>query len=300
MAVASERFVIESDDLRVEVSSLGGELKSVKDIATGFEFLWQADTAVWGRTAPVLFPIVGKAAGDQIRVDGKSYPLTQHGFARDLVFECIERESNSVSLQLAASTHTRKHYPYDFLLILTYRVFGRKVTTTFDVLSREEERTIFYSIGGHPAFALPEADLSKFRLRFEQTEDLERHFLDGGLRTGELDNLGRGVAELRLSSELFDRDAVILKDIESRAVELVYSADHQYRIDVEFRKFPFLGIWTKPKCHSFVCIEPWFGLADQIDYEGELSEKEGILSLKPGELHSRAFTISFSPPRSSV
>lgn len=66
------------------VSAHGAELQSLR--FDGREYLWQGDPAYWGRRAPILFPIVGKVAGDVLRVDGQSYPMKQHGFARDVEF----------------------------------------------------------------------------------------------------------------------------------------------------------------------------------------------------------------------
>jgi len=84
-------------------------LCSLKD-AQGVELIWQAGAA-WPRHAPLLFPIVGRLKNDELRHRGKTYPMTQHGFARDQVFEWRERSAASCSLVLRDSAATRARYP---------------------------------------------------------------------------------------------------------------------------------------------------------------------------------------------
>src|SRR6201991_4843464 len=79
-----------------EVSAQGAELCSLKN-ADGLEFIWQAGPQ-WPRHAPLLFPIVGRLKNDQLRHRGKTYPMKQHGFARDMRFEWLERRDASCTL----------------------------------------------------------------------------------------------------------------------------------------------------------------------------------------------------------
>jgi len=62
---------------------MGAELWSILDKHTLTEHLWQGDPAVWGRRAPNLFPICGKLVNDSCVINGKTYHIPMHGFARD-------------------------------------------------------------------------------------------------------------------------------------------------------------------------------------------------------------------------
>ena len=224
--------------------------------------------------------------------------MGQHGFARDLNFDLVERTEDSLSLQCAASDETLRHFPFEFWLSITYRLFGRRIKVTYDVLSRESMRTLHYSIGAHPGFRLPVADLGQYRVCFELAENLERVLLSHGLLSTRRETLGCHAKEIRLSPELFsiDRDAIILTSLNSTSVELLSLDDPRFRIDMTFEGFPYFGIWTKPDCHQFVCLEPWCGLADQEGEPVAFSDKRGILSLAPGELRAHSYHISFFPP----
>lgn len=86
-----------TDNCRIngEISAIikadGAELCSVQD-ANGRELSWNAAPS-WPNHSPVLFPIVGQLIGDQLLVDGRSYPMARHGFARRRTFEWLEQKS---------------------------------------------------------------------------------------------------------------------------------------------------------------------------------------------------------------
>ena len=80
-------YQLKNEELTLTVISAGAEMKSLKDNKTEQEYLWQADPKFWGRTSPVLFPIVGNYVQKQSVYEGKTYTLSQHGFARDMEFD---------------------------------------------------------------------------------------------------------------------------------------------------------------------------------------------------------------------
>ena len=142
---------IENDDLKVTVSDHGAELTSVYDKAQDFERIWCADPAVWNRHAPVLFPFVGKVKDGAYRYNGNTYTMkTQHGFARDAEFTCIEETTDSITHKLVYSDETLEIYPFEFELLITHRFDAENprllhVTWTVKNLGSDE---MLYSIGG--------------------------------------------------------------------------------------------------------------------------------------------------------
>ena len=127
------RYTVENEFLRVEVDSLGAELASVVDKASGAEMLWQGDPAVWPRRAPILFPYCGKLAGGSFTVEGKTYAGAQHGFARDLEHEFLGCDGTALRFRLASSAETLALFPFDFVLESTYALEGRTLRHTLAV-----------------------------------------------------------------------------------------------------------------------------------------------------------------------
>ena len=80
--------IIKNDKLCVAISPKGAELQSIKD-ASGKEYLWQADPRFWERRSPILFPIVGSLWNGRCNINGKTYEMGRHGFARDCNFELV-------------------------------------------------------------------------------------------------------------------------------------------------------------------------------------------------------------------
>src|SRR6266853_1423167 len=112
--MSTDRHTLRSSAIEATVKADGAELCSLRN-AEGIELLWQAGPA-WPRHSPLLFPIVGRLKDDQLRHRGKTYPMTQHGFARDLRFDWIEREPDRCTLVLTDSATTRERYPFAFRL----------------------------------------------------------------------------------------------------------------------------------------------------------------------------------------
>ena len=146
---------MENENLRVQISDHGAELSSIYDKAADREAVWIGDPAFWNRHAPVLFPFVGKVNGGFYTHKGVKYPMGQHGFARDNEFECIENTENKTVHRLVSTEETKKVYPFDFAFTVTQELSGRTLTITWNVENTGDD-DMYFSVGGHPAFMIPE------------------------------------------------------------------------------------------------------------------------------------------------
>ncbi|MEQ8713887.1 MAG: aldose 1-epimerase family protein [Cyclobacteriaceae bacterium] len=269
---------IENDWLRATISEDGAELTSLIAKNTGMEYLWQADPSHWGRHAPILFPFVGKLKDNQYHYRGNTYQMGQHGFARDQRFTVVENTAISIKLTLKSSTESKRVYPFDFELTLAYTLSENSISVSYEVLKPSGE-PLYFSIGGHPAFNCPlEAgkQRSDYHLKFNHTEDTEVYYLTDGLFAGATEPFRGDV--LSLPENRFDRDALVFKSLQSKTISLIDN-DNKTWLTFDFEGFPYLGIWSKSRTSPFVCIEPWFGIADQADHDGDIAKKEGIMKL---------------------
>ena len=153
--MGNEMHVIENEFLKVAVSPHGAELCSIFDKEKQHEVVWQADPAYWNRHAPVLFPFVGKVNEGLYRYKGKSYPMGQHGFARDMEFTLVGETPDSITFRLCDNEESRAKYPFAFELTITHRLQGRTVTVEWSVKNPSDTEPLYFSIGGHPAFNCP-------------------------------------------------------------------------------------------------------------------------------------------------
>jgi galactose mutarotase-like enzyme len=283
-----ERHTLRSGGIEAVVKAHGAELCSLKN-ARGVELIWQAGAA-WPRHAPLLFPIVGRLKNDELQHQGVAYPMTQHGFARDQDFEWIERKDGMCSLLLRDSTVTRARYPFAFRLAVTYRLEDAALDVTLGLTNPGDE-VLPASVGAHPAFNWPLVEgIAKegYSLTFSDEESMPiRRLKDGLLRAKAEPSPVQGKT-LALSERLFDDDAIILDRLASRSV--VFAADHGPALDVSWNGFGQLGIWSKPGA-PFLCIEPWRGFASPSDFEGEFTEKPGIMQIAPGASEVLSYRI---------
>ncbi|GAA4011765.1 aldose 1-epimerase family protein [Hymenobacter fastidiosus] len=291
-------YFLENDQCRVAVQSYGAELSSFirRDLPEPgeLEYLWPADPTVWARHAPVLFPIVGRLANDTYRHQGREYQLPQHGFARDREFALVRQSATELAFELRADDVSRAAYPFEFVLVISYRLRGLTLTGQWEVHNPAADDELLFSIGAHPAFRCPLLAGEKFEdysLHFDHPVTLERHLLHGGLLTGATERVLNQQNTLPLTYDLFAQDALVLKHFDFTRISL--RSRHSGRaVHMRFDGFPYLGLWTKGPGAPFVCIEPWQGIAGSVDGPMELAEKEGILTLAPGRQFSAAYSIT--------
>lgn len=285
----SAPIVITSGDLTAHIAPLGAELLSLTD-AQGREYMTDADPAFWSGHAPLLFPIVGRLKGDVLRVDGQSYPMRQHGFARRMAWEVVGMSEDAVTFCLTDTLETRAQYPFAFELAVLYAVEGNRLSTVVRV-SNPGEEPLPFSFGFHPAFAwpLPEGgDKAGHSITFDQPElqDIRRLDSNGLIARTEPSHLADRT--LMLDEALFAADALIWDQLASRRLE--YRAPQGPWLEVAF-DLPQLGIWQKPGA-NFICIEPWQGTADPAGFAGEFADKPGIIHLVPGEEKRLAMDVT--------
>jgi galactose mutarotase-like enzyme len=287
-------FHLETNQLKIGIDSKGAELKSVFHKQHNLEYMWQADPKFWAKTSPVLFPIVGQLKENAYRYKDKSYQLPRHGFARDRVFSVVEQNDRSITFCLNSSQDTLTVYPFSFLFFIIYSLQDDVLTVTYRVQNKGQEEMLF-SVGGHPAFNVPlvaGTTYTDYYLRFNKEETAGRWPISSDGRIGTTpEPLLKGTNVLPLAKRLFERDAIVLKHLQSEQVTLG-SDKTPHGLLFTFSGFPFLGIWAAPNA-DFVCIEPWCGIADSVDADGELAHKEGINKLAPAETFSVEWKVWF-------
>jgi galactose mutarotase-like enzyme len=287
--MSDDRHTITSNGLSATVLAHGAELCSLKT-ADGLELVWQAGPE-WRRHAPLLFPIVGRLKNDQLRHGGKSYPMTQHGFARDSRFEWVKRRGDFCRLMLTGNSETRSRYPFAFRFTVTYTLHEADLDVAFEIENPGDE-ILPASVGGHPAFnwpLLPGTAKESYHLHFSNEEPAPiRRLKDGLLRAEPVLSPITGKS-LSLSERLFDDDAIILDQLASHSVR--YAADKGPSLDISWDGFRELGIWSKPGGAPFLCIEPWRGFASPSDFDGEFVHKPGLMQIKPGATERLSYRI---------
>ena len=289
-------YTLENENIRVVASSNGGELNSIKKINDETEYLWNGDEKYWKYHAPVLFPIVGKVNGGKYKVDGIEYELPQHGLARTREFKLIEKSESRIVFELRYDEETLKVYPFKFILRIGYTLMEYGVETSYEVINNDN-KDIYFSIGGHPAYMCPINQGESFEdyyFEFDKVEKSSKILLSSnGLFTKNTELIMNNDKELPLNIEMFKDDAIIFNDLKSNKISLK-SRKSDKSITMDFSGFPYLGLWTKPTGAPFVCIEPWFGHADYEDFNGDFKDKEGINKLAVGERFKAAYLVTIN------
>lgn len=303
------RYSISNEHIRAEIDSHGAELKSVIRVSDGHEYMWYADAAYWGRTSPVLFPIVGSVQNKELQCKGTVYPMGQHGFARDMEHTMISRTDDTIWFELRSDEETRAKYPYDFVLRIGYVLSGDSVKVIWRV-ANPSDTALDFSIGAHPAFLCPADRIPEgstpapgckagYRIFFggdaAARGELHYNVLDNasGLALDEDHILKLTDRRAVITPEFFDRCAYIFENKQCGEVAIETPDGNPY-ITVRFDT-PLFAIWSPEKKNApFICIEPWFGRCDSISFHGDVHDRKYNNTLEAGQEFEASYDIIFS------
>ena len=272
----AEQLKLSNGIITAVISTKGAELKSV--VKDGAETLWEGNPDVWSGQAPLLFPICGGLKDDKYIFEGKEYNLQKHGYARTSKFEIEAAEGTSATFILRSNEDTKKQFPFDYELRVTYTLVDNKINVGYCV-KNAGSGDMYFSIGSHEAYACP-GGIEEYSLIFDEEEAFTCNVLNGNLLEHNTYSVGEG-RELSLKYDFFAIDALTFLNLKSRGVDLVHRQSGK-KLRVEFNGFDYLFVWTKPNAYAnYICIEPWCGIPDFVDSDFDITKKRGIIKLEP-------------------
>ena len=288
------QVILENEELRIEINRFGAELTRIYGKKNDTEYLWNADPKYWKRSSPVLFPFVGSLKNKEYRFEGKTYPMGQHGFARDMEFVIDSQSESEAWFSLTSNEETLEKYPFEFVLRVGYQLQGKELKVLWQV-ENPAQKELYFSIGGHPAFMCPlkqEGKQSDYYLKFDSAKPLSYGLVnEQGLMMEAEEILQTENGVVKITDNMFDRDALVIERRQATAVSLCTPDQKEY-LTVRFDA-PLFGVWSPAgKGAPFICIEPWYGRCDRASFNGSLEEREYGNTLKAKEIFKTEYTIS--------
>ncbi len=295
----NKEYSLDNGVLSVRVSSIGGQLLSVKK--DGKEYLWQGDPAFWEDRAPNLFPYIARLTKGTYTVHGKEYHLPIHGFLPAAEMKAEVQEESLLVLRLDADESTLACYPFVFTLRIRYELNQDTLRIAYEVENGGEE-DMYFGIGGHPGFQVPLEDGLSFEDYFLEFESEGQSgtgaqtpvrigfsptcFLNGKDEPWPLEKGCR----IPLRHDLFDDDAIVLSHTPKTVV--LRSEKGGRGVRVCFPQMPYIGFWHAVKKPApYVCIEPWSSLPSRQDMVEELSEQPGLIHLEGKGVYRNLWSI---------
>lgn len=279
--------------LTVYIDPKGAEVREVINNENELNYMWEGNEEIWSGVSPVLFPVVGKCNNDEIKFDSKVYSFTNHGFARFSVFDSHKRSNSEIELSLTGDMLVENSFPMDFEFYVTYKLKKRKLITTYSIYN-PMIKPLFFSVGAHPAFKCPfdsEHSLEDYFLEFEVEEEMLSHELTGnGTYTGKTTSYETKDKKINLATPGFDK-TFVFSDFKSKYVTLT-EKDTEKKISVSLEGFKYLAFWKK-LAGNFICIEPWCGKGDDVDFYGDFKDKKDLIKLETKKEFVVSYEIEF-------
>jgi len=269
-------MILENETIYLKVDLQAAEMHSLIDKVNHKEWIWNANPEFWSQRNPILFPLVGNTYDKKLHIDGKEYPIGNHGFMRHALFNCIEQTSDKIVLQLKSSEVTLSQFPYEFTLEVEYRLNQTSIDIIYRI-TNDSDRLMPFNFGLHPAFLHTNNGSDKaIPVEFLQKED---NLPESILRV-------EGNQYLDFTDQFFETTpTLVLDNVKSSYVRL---HDQSNYLDVSVFGYRWLAFWKKPKS-NFICIEPWYGHDDFEPFYGEFKDREGTLCLDS----KKQFTTSY-------
>lgn len=277
---------IRNSEVCVTVAELGAEIQSI--VRDGVEYMWSRNPEFWKSCAPIMFPICGGLRNGKYELDGVSYEMPKHGFARFMEYEVESKTETSVTFVLRDNEESRKSYPYAFLFRVIYELDGASLKVTYDA-ENLDDKIMYCTFGGHEAYACPEG-IEAYEIEFPEKETLYAYALNGDLLTDYTKLMVNNSNLLPLDDRHFVLDALVFRDVKSNSVTLKSKVSSR-RVRVDFDGFDYLVLWHKHTA-PYLCIEPWCGVQDVAGSSPRLSEKEGIHAVAVGGHFARTHVIT--------
>lgn len=295
----NKEYSLDNGVLSVRVSSIGGQLLSVKK--DGKEYLWQGDPAFWEDRAPNLFPYIARLTKGTYTVHGKEFHLPIHGFLPAAEMKAEAQEESLLVLRLDADESTLACYPFVFTLRIRYELNQDTLRIAYEVENGGTE-DMYFGIGGHPGFQAPLEEGLSFEDYFLEFESEGQSGTDAQppVRIGfsptcflngkdEPWPLEKG-CRIPLRHDLFDDDAIVLSHTPKTVV--LRSEKGGRGVRVRFPQMPYIGFWHAVKKPApYVCIEPWSSLPSRQDVVEELSEQPGLIHLEGKGVYRNLWSI---------
>ncbi len=287
-------YAIENDKLKVIVSTKGAELQSIYGKTTNFEYLWQGSEEFWKSKATNIFPNCGRLWEGKYLYKGNTYELPCHGFVKLYEFEVVSFAPKKITLKLTESEETKKVYPFNFSLSITYSLEGNTLKTEF-LVENTGDGTLPFALGGHPGFNVPLEEGLEFNdhyLEFENKCRAKKLALSPScFYMGENVPFTLKASKIiPLKHSMFNNDAIFLTGVD-KTVTLKSDKTERY-VKVKSPEMPNVGFWHNPKTKApFVCIEPWVGVPGLDGVVEDFETRDNFIQLPSGEKYVNGFEI---------
>ena len=279
---------VENEYIKIGVKDAGAELTSFISKDSCIEYLWQGNPDVWYGQSPVLFPIIGNVLEEKYFLDGKEYHMPKHGLFRKRDAVLVEQTENKLVFMEKEDEETLAIFPYNFEVYIIFELIEKTLKVTHKIVNKTD-KTMYFSIGGHPGFNCKIGDY----LEFDENENLDTVEIDTDcLRTNKMIPVLRDEKKIVITEDIFNNDALIFTGMKSKNITLA-SDDHNRKVIFDYSDCSYLGIWAKPGA-PYVCIEPWWGVNDSHERKADFSQKDAIISLESGNTYECYWSAEIS------
>lgn len=185
---------------------------------------------------------------------------------------------------------TLEKYPFEFEFLIEYKAISKNQLEIKYIVKNLSNEKMYFSVGGHPAFYL-EGNYNDYYIELDNEVQLNKYeYIDTNYLTGRKIELGKSKT-IDITDEIFVDDAIVFDgNITNKSV--IKSKKSNKKITVDHTGFPYIAYW-RPLKANFVCIEPWYGITDEDNTNGDITKKLGIQELEANKEFEAKLILTF-------
>lgn len=216
--------------------------------------------------------------------------MKNHGLIRYAVLKG-KQEDDQIVFTYDSNADTKKQYPFDFHYEIQYTLDKKTVRIQY-IIENTGMVDMPFSFGLHPAFRLPQKEneaFEQYKILFEKHEKAKQLVFDETFqKPSQLIDVEMDFWQVS-RKDIDTYKTLVFTNLSSDFVTLTYQEEP--RIQLDFRGFPYLALWSHPKHSHFLCIEPWYGHADYDKNVPDFYHRQGTMNLKPKETFTPSYAI---------
>lgn len=249
-------YFLKNKNLEATLSSDPFELISLKK--AGKEYIYQQDS-IWKKSWPICFPITGKLINNEYQLADKIYTMMGHGFFRAITaWKVLTYTADTLVVEYRTTKEFYHQYPFLFKLEVTYQLEANKLINKVKITNLDL-KPLPYNFGWHPAFI---CDEHTGKIIFDNPQIIT-HIPGGTFLGSEMKKETNSQFLINQYDFTTGQCYALLKQTTNK----VLIVDSTREISLTTKGYPNVLIWKCQNDAKYICVEPWDGHQDDINYQ---------------------------------
>lgn len=247
-----EVTILKNDSVSAVFDSFGAKCLAI--VKNGENILFYDESDIGHSGIPLCFPSFGPLDNNEFRIDGRAYPMKQHGFIRDNECKKVNSASDQVTYQMTQNEDSLSRFPFDFTFEVTYKLLenGLKITTS---MRNDADHDMPLSPGVHPYFAVDKSDNVQFTTKAASAYNNLAEYKEESVEKSEYLEVVSEDCGIKTVKVLGNPDHHMPKHGQE-TLSILRDGQAKIKLKTDLEAYKLMTVWRKAADSKFICLEP--------------------------------------------